>query len=123
MDWISCQNIFEAISKECQSKKLRFTSPLSTAVGDFYRQISSFPEERRGAFWRQGGGLVQKWVQEELYAMGYVDQRFKFKRMKNQTELEFMAQNLTSGTPIESFGQDTVEVVLQAFYIALKDVE
>ena len=123
MDWVSCQNIFVSISKECQTKKVRFTSPLSTAVGDFYRQVSSFPDERRGAFWRQSGGLVQKWAQEELFALGYVDQRFKFKRVKSQTEIEFMAQNLTSGAPIEAYGQDTVEAVLQAFYVALKDID
>ncbi|MBU1024161.1 hypothetical protein KKB99_07760, partial [bacterium] len=66
-------------------------------------------------------GTLQKWAQEELFYMGYTDQRFKYSRNGHKPEIEFKTQNLTSGSPIETLGEDTVEVVLQAFYIALKD--
>ena len=81
------------------------------------------PEERRSNYWNQQGGIIQKWAQEELFGMGYADQRFKYKRNGTSTEVEFTIQDLTAGSPIESIGKDTVEVVLQAFLIALKDLE
>lgn len=121
MDWISCQNVFNSISQESKQQQIKFTSPLTPAIGDFYRQLSVLPNERRSDYWIHHGGTVQKWAQEELFRMGYTDQRFKFKKNGTLVDIEFLAQNLTSGSPIETLGRDTIEVVLQAFYIAIKD--
>lgn len=121
MDWLSCQNVFNSISQECKQQQIKFTSPLTPAIGDFFRQLSAVPEDRRSGFWIHSGGTVQKWAQEELFRLGYTDQRFNFKKNGTYVEVEFMAQNLTSGTPIETLGQDTIEAVLQTFYLALKD--
>ena len=121
MDWISCQNVFNSITQESQQQQMKFTSPLTPAISDFYRQLSVLPDDRRSGYWIHNGGTVQKWSQEELFRMGYTDQRFKFKKNGTHVEVEFIAQNLTSGSPIETLGQDTIEVVLQAFYIAIKD--
>jgi hypothetical protein len=121
MDWVSCQNIFNSISQESQQKQIRFASPCTQAVGDFFRQVSYVPEDRKALYWKNQGGIVQKWAQDELFGLGYTDQRFKFKKNGSYTDVEFTVQNLTSGTPIETLGKDSVEAVLQAFYIALKD--
>ena len=121
MDWLSCQNVFNSISKESQEQKIQFISQLTPAIGDFFRQIAVLPDDRRGGYWLHNGGTVQKWAQEELFRMGYSDQRFKIRKTGTQMEVEFFTQNLTSGIPIETLGQDTIEAVLQAFYLALKD--
>ncbi len=121
MDWLKCQNVFNSISQESQQQQIQFTSLLTPAIGDFFRQLSVIPDGRRSDFWIHNGGTIQKWAQEELFRMGYNDQRFKFKKSGTLIEVEFMAQNLTIGTPIETLGQDTIEAVLQTFYLALKD--
>ena len=121
MDWLSCQNVFNSISQESQQQQIKFSSPLTPAVGDFFRQLSALPDNRRSIYWIHNGGTVQKWAQEELFRLGYTDQRFKFKKTGTHVEVGFMAQNLTQGIPLETLGKDTIEAVLQAFYLALKD--
>jgi hypothetical protein len=121
MDWLSCNNIFTSIIQEGQKRQVRFSTPLTRAVGEFAQNIKAVPEGRRSSFWTQYGGMVQKWAHEELFCFGYADQRFKFKKQTQNSGVEFMAQNLSSGTPIETIGQDTVEAVLQALYIAILD--
>ena len=121
MNWMNCQSIFNNISEESKNQQYKFKSPMSSIVGEFYRQIMAVPEDRRELIWNHSGGSLQKWAQEELFIMGYADQRFKYSRNGQTTEIEFMTQNLMAGSPIETLGEDTLEVVLQAFYIALKD--
>lgn len=123
MDWMSCQNIFNSITKDSQKKQIRFKSPSTNSVGEFFRNIKTVPEERRAGFWVAQGGIILKWAQEELFMMGFADQRFKYKKNGASLEVEYIIQDLTSGTPIETVGQDTVEATLQALYIAIKDKE
>jgi len=122
MNWISCHNIFLSLTQEGAKRQVRFASPLTKAVGEFARNVNAVPEDRRFGFWNLNGGLIQKWAQEELFNIGYSDQRFKFKKLTHGVEVEFMTQNLTSGTPLETMGQDTVESVLQALHIAIMDM-
>lgn len=123
MDWLNCNNIFASIIQEGQKRQIRFQSPLTKSIGEFAQNISCVPQERRSAFWAQYCGNVQKWAHEELLNLGYADQRFKFRRQSHNTEVEFTAQNLSSGVPIETIGHDTVEAVLQALYIAIRDLQ
>ena len=122
MDWISCGNIFSEVISEGSKKHIRFRSELSASVGEFSQKVNMVPHDRRSGFWKQSSGVVQKWVQEELIHMGYVDQRFKCKKFGSELDMEFLTQDLTTGLPIETIGKDTCEVVLQAFLIALKDL-
>jgi len=123
MDWLSCNNIFMSVIQEGQRRQVRFASPLSRVIGEFAQNLNSVPQDRRSAFWAQYCGNVQKWAHEELSGLGYADQRFKFKRNTHNSEVEFLAQDLSNGTPIETLGHDTVEAVLQALYIALRDMQ
>ena len=122
MDWTSCHIILESIIEEGSKKHVRFCSPLTGDVGEFFQKVRVVPQDRRSGFWKPSCGTIQKWAQEELICLGYVDQRFKFKRYGSELDVEFLVQDLTTGSPIETIGKDICEAVLQAFLIALKDL-